>query len=425
MHFLKRNASQLPGRVACLLDARFIEHQAGKLSHGTFVTCGTNGKTTTNNLIADTFDEAGLTVICNRAGANMQAGVATCLLDAGSADVSVLEIDELSCRTLVPVLQPRAMLLLNLFRDQLDRAGEIDTIQKVLADALVQSPRTVLVYNADDPLSEKVALTCKNSHVTFGISERLDVIEDRVPEARFCQMCGHKLVYAYKTYAQLGNYSCPQGDFARPNLAYAASNIRLKTDGFFCELLHNKERHKLEVPFGGLYMVYNVLGAFALSEQAGVDFQALQKAIVTYKPKNGRLQHFEIHGRPVVLNLAKNPTGFNQNISLMEVDTRAKVAFFVINDNDNDGRDISWIYDVDFERLADDDSLRIYAGGKRSADVVVRLKYAGIDAAVAQTVEDVLKKETSDRPLYVLTNYSALWSKKAELEALTKGEGHV
>jgi len=201
--------------------------------------------------------------------------------------------------------------------------------------------------------------------------------------------------------------------------------------------------------FGGVYMVYNLLAALAAANLAGVGGDDFQRALDGYDPKNGRLQHFDVNGREVVLNLAKNPTGFNQNISLLEADERPKAAFFVINDDFNDGKDISWIWDVDFERLAGDPDLQVIAGGHRANDVQVRLKYAGITAPIAANVggalalvsaadgagagrdgaaggdgaagdagDDAGKADGSSRPLYVLTNYSALWIAKAELEKM-------
>ena len=170
---------------------------------------------------------------------------------------------------------------------------------------------------------------------------------------------------------------------------------------------------------------HNLLAAFVAARLAGVSADDFQRTLDTYRPENGRLQRFVVNGREVTLNLAKNPTGFNQNISLLQADERPKAVLFSINDNFNDGRDISWIWDVDFERLAAEKGLVALAGGTRAADVRVRLKYAGIDAAVTPAVEGALARVASlpdDMPLYVLTNYSALWPAKATLERL--GERH-
>ena len=188
---------------------------------------------------------------------------------------------------------------------------------------------------------------------------------------------------------------------------------------------------RVSASFGGVYMVYNLMAAFVGAHLAGVDAQTFQRAVDGYHPENGRLQRFRVDGREVVLNLAKNPTGFNQNISLMLADDRKKAAFFVINDDYNDGKDISWIWDVDFERLAvgapkrggvvEEGDLAVVAGGHRAHDVRVRMKYAGITAPVAHTVREALDAVADlplDEPLYVLTNYSALWPAKAELEKM-------
>lgn len=423
-----RNASQLPGRVALSVDPNVIGDLAGKLTQGAIVVCGTNGKTTTNNVLASAVEAAGSRVLCNRAGANMAAGVAAALLPAGSADWAVMEADELSTVHILPGLNPRYLVLLNLFRDQLDRAGEIDHVQDTIVAALASSPQTALLACGDDPLSMGVARRAAANGtkvLTFGIGEDLHLPADRVPEARFCQVCGAELTYDYRSYAQLGAFRCPNGDFARPRLDFVATGVHVDRTGVAFDVRGAASAH-LHASFGGVYMVYNLLAAFAAASLAGVDAATFQRVLDGYHPENGRLQHFTVGGREVVLNLAKNPTGFNQNISLLAQDDRLKAAFLVINDDYNDGRDISWIWDVDFERLYDPTgNLRVIAGGHRANDLQVRLKYAGIKAQIASNVEEALRLAGDldvSRPLYVLTNYSALWPAKAELERM--GERH-
>ncbi len=389
---LGRSASQLPGRVALAIDPNLIADLAPKVREGSVVVCGTNGKTTTNNVVASALEAAGKSVLCNRDGANMAAGVASALLSGPSADWAVIEADELSCVHILPGLRPTYLVLLNLFRDQLDRAGEIEHVQDTLVSALASSPETTLVACGDDPLCVGVARRAAAAGTRvlfFGIDEDLHLPADRVPEARFCQACGAELSYAWRAYAQMGDFSCPNCDFARPALDAAATGVSVS--------------------------------------RSGVSFDAAGSLVgdPAYRPENGRLQRFVVNGREVTLNLAKNPTGFNQNISLLQADERPKAVLFSINDNFNDGRDISWIWDVDFERLAAEKGLVALAGGTRAADVRVRLKYAGIDSAVTPAVEGALARVASlpdDMPLYVLTNYSALWPAKATLERL--GERH-
>lgn len=424
---LHRSASQLPGRVALSLDPDIIADLAPKLREGAIVVCGTNGKTTTNNVLASAIEASGRQALCNRAGANMAPGVAAALLPGRSADWAVMEADELSTVNILPGLQPRYLVLLNLFRDQLDRAGEIDRVQDTIGRALASSPKTTLLVCGDDPLSMGVALRAHDAGtpiLTFGIGEDLHLPPDRVPEGAFCQRCGAELTYDYRSYAQLGKFRCPNGDFERPPLDFVATGVRVTRTGVEFDVTGKgiEGIQHLVANFGGVYMAYNLLAAFAAASLAGVSAEQFQRVLDGYHPENGRLQHFVVNGREVVLNLAKNPTGFNQNISLLLQDERPKAVFFVINDDFNDGKDISWIWDVDFERLAaEGEDLHAIAGGHRANDVQVRMKYAGIKAPCAQTVAEVLGKIgtlPSEQPLYVLCNYSALWPAKAELEKM-------
>ena len=256
------------------------------------------------------------------------------------------------------------------------------------------------------------------------MGEDLGLEPDRVPEAKFCQVCGSELVYDYRSYAQLGAFRCPNGDFSRPRLDYVATNVHVAHGGVALKVRHEGSTAQLSTRFGGIYMAYNVLAAYAASNLARIAVPVFQKALDGFSPNNGRLQHFQIEGRSVTLNLAKNPTGFNQNLSLLAQDPEPKAVYVVVNDNYNDGKDISWIWDVDFERLAEEPSAaQVMVGGHRANDLQVRMKYAGVDAPVTNTVADALAA-TLARPdctsLYVLCNYSALAPAKAELESVAK-----
>ncbi len=428
---LRRDASQLPGRVCLAMDPNAVAHLRSKVRRGSMVVCGTNGKTTTTNLIAAAIQTSGQRVACNRTGANMLAGVTSALLVGGSTDWAVLEADELSTIRILPQLQPDYLVLLNLFRDQLDRAGEIDHVQDTLAEALAASPRTALVVCGDDPLSWSVALRAQAAGtrvLAFGIAEDLRLPPDRVPEARFCQQCGAELDYGYRTYAQLGAFCCPTCGFSRPELEFAATDVHVDALGVSFELARSgRFLTRIQAGFGGTYMVYNLMAAAAAAALAGAGTSALLRAIDGFDPHNGRLQHFAVGGRNVVLNLAKNPTGLNQNISLMLADGRPKAVFVVVNDNGNDGRDVSWIWDVDFERLAGrKDVVEMLAGGLRANDVQVRLKYAEMRASIATSVADALAqvaKLPTECVLYVLANYSALAPARAELEEMERRHG--
>ncbi len=423
---LRRGATTLPGRVALAIDPDLVVSLGEKPRCGSIVVCGTNGKTTTNNILARAVEAQGHKVLCNWAGANMESGVAAALLPYGQVDWGVFENDELSTARIVPRLKPRYLVLLNLFRDQLDRCGEIDRVQQTISAALDESPSTVLIYNADDPFCEAVAVSVRGRGgrtISFGIGEDLGLPGDRVYGGGFCQLCGAPLNYDYRQYGQLGSYSCPSCNFARGAVDYVATDVRVTPDGVSFAVrggdLGGPER--VSAHWGGVYMVYNLLAAFVAAHEAGVDAGVFQSVLDSYRPQNGRLQRFDVNGRFVTLNLAKNPTGFNQNMGLLMHDEAPKVVYVVINDDYNDGKDVSWLWDVDFERLHDAGEIRVFVGGHRANDMQVRLKYADIEASIAGDVGEVLGA-VSNLPeswrVWVLTNYSALWPVKADLERM-------
>lgn len=423
---LHRDATTLPGRVALAIDPGIISALAPRQRCGNMVVCGTNGKTTTNNVLAQAIEAQGMKVLCNRVGANMESGVAAALLPAGGADWGVFENDELSTVHVLPRLKPCYLLLLNLFRDQLDRCGEIDHVQEVVVEALRSSAETGLIYNADDPLCAGVAEQLRadgRGMVAFGIGEDLRLPQERVYGGGFCQLCGAPLAYEYRQYGQLGAYRCPQCGFARGQLDYAARNVKVGPEGVSFEVvgpMGEPDVH-LSAAWGGVYMVYNLLAAYVGARLAGVEPAVFQRVLDTYRPQNGRLQRFDVDGRLVTLNLAKNPTGFNQNMGLLMADEVSKAVFIAVNDGYNDGRDVSWLWDVDFERLREVGDVCVYVGGTRANDLQVRLKYADVPSEIVSNVGEVLSAMKGLPPewhLWALTNYSALWSVKADLERM-------
>ena len=423
-HVFHRPAANFPGKVALYVDPRVIADLAPRLQKGSVCVVGTNGKTTVTNLLADALETAGQRVVCNRTGANLDSGVATALLHAREADWGVFECDELWLAKILPHLQADYVLLLNLFRDQLDRVGEIDRIQESIAGALAASPKSTLVFNADDPLCAAIAERVGNPTVAFGVDEDLHLPQNTVADAQMCQRCSAMLEYAYRQYGQLGSYCCPACGFARPSLDCAARDVHLGADGLSFAAHGPRGDAEIEAPFSGAYMVYNLLATWAAADLVSVPAEALQRAIDAFDPRNGRLQEFAVAGRRTLLNLAKNPTGFNQNIKIILQDERPKAVAFFVNDKEGDGRDVSWLWDIDFEELAGQPGLRVFAGGIRKNDVQVRLKYAGLDAALVDDAAGMfaqLDGLPADARAYVIANYTALPPVHAELGRLADG----
>ncbi len=427
-HVFHRPAANFPGKIALYVDPRVIADLAPRLRKGSVCVVGTNGKTTVTNLLADALETAGQRVVCNRTGANLDSGVATALLHAQEADWGVFESDELWLAKILPHLQASYVVLLNLFRDQLDRVGEIDRIQESIAGALATSPNTTLVFNADDPLCAAIAERVGNPTIAFGVGEDLHLPQNTVADAQMCQRCSTMLEYDYRQYGQLGSYRCPTCGFARPALDCEARDVRLGADGLAFAARGPKRDAVLKAAFSGAYMVYNLFATWAAADLVGVAPEALQRAIDAFDPQNGRLQEFSVAGRSTLLNLAKNPTGFNQNIKIILQDEGPKAVAFFVNDKEGDGRDVSWLWDIDFEELAGQPDLRVFAGGIRRNDVQVRLKYAGLDAALVDDAAGMFAQLGGlppDARAYVIANYTALPAVHAELGRLASEDRAV
>ena len=433
-HFTKMHASNYPGSLALKVDSNCIEEEKRKKIAGeTIVVVGTNGKTSVTNMIASSLECAGKTVLCNRSGANMKAGVCTTLIAGSLSDVGVFESDELWLKETLPALQADYLLLLNLFRDQLDRCGEIERIQSSIVEALRRTPKTQLIYNGDDPLCEIVAEKAtslderKNSpeNVALGIDEPLKWEANSVSDTTMCQKCDGMLEYDFRQYDKLGKYVCPKCGFSRSELKLAAANIKMTKAGLSLDVADSEtgEVQNYTSKLLGSYNAYNMLFCVAGAKAMGANAESIQKMFDHYAPTNGRLQAYTSSRQNVLLNLAKNPTGFNQNLriiaSLIDENEDTAVAFF-INDKTADGHDISWIWDCDFEELNKFEGVKFFAGGTRKNDLQVRLKYAQFMAAMSDSVKEVL--ESGAKQVFVIANYTALPEVKAVLDEVFEGK---
>lgn len=425
---LHRNGGVLPGTVAMKIDPELLG-TLGRMLDKSVVVTGTNGKTTTTNLIADAVAASGAITVCNRAGNNMEPGIVGALLESygrikhqgDTARIGVFECDELYTARVLPKLKPRFFVLLNLFRDQLDRCGEIDHTQDVIVQALESSRFTTLIFNADDPLCAAIADRVPNPAVPFGLTEATGTETTRISESRFCPKCDTPLDYAFVQYGQLGSYACPECGWSRPELARSVSRVALTPKGYsFDATGKNEQVTHIDTSYNGLYMVYNVAAAFFAAQQLGAHAEQFQHVLDAYVPAGGRMASWDVAGRKVVSNLAKNPVGFDRQIQQIKTAGGTLAAFF-LNDNDADGHDVSWIWDVDFERIADTPGLVAFAGGTRAHDMQVRLKYAGIDAQIIGSIAPALAavaQKNIDEPFYAVANYTAFPALVKELEKL-------
>ncbi len=427
-----KKGSSFPGQLALRLYPDTLKDLAAQVKKEIIVVCGTNGKTTTNNLLFSFLQSCGYSVVCNNIGANMLYGV--CCAFASYADIfgrckadyACIEVDEASCVKVFANLKPDKMVITNLFRDQLDRYGEIDITVDYLKRALEMSPETALVLNGDDPLVAQFGENTRRKCWYMGVDEDVGVSLNETKEGRFCVMCGAKLEYAYYHYSQLGKFYCPSCGFARKPLDFRVCHVDL-TDGMRFDLEYKQKTIPFDVNYRGFYNIYNIVLSYAAAALAVGDIPDYRAVLDAYKPQIGRMEEFQI-GKKVVLNLSKNPAGFNQAISAVAKDAAPKDLLIVINDNAQDGKDISWIWDVDFERLADINIQNFILSGIRVDDLAVRMKYAGISGKRVTKVHD-LKQAAEAAVLsggevcYALVNYTAVFKMQDILKELERGVG--
>ena len=410
------------GKIALKICPDILEQLSAQVREKIYVVCGTNGKTTTNNMLCATLEKEGKKVICNHTGSNMLNGVVAAFVLGAKwngtldADYACIEVDEASTKYIFPAIRPDYMVMTNLFRDQLDRYGEIDITMNILEEMMRKVPDMKVIVNGDDALSAYLAMDSGNPYVTYGISRPVvQSAANEIREGRFCKKCGERLQYSFYHYSQLGDYKCPKCGFQRPELQYDAFDVKVGE-----QLSFRVEDKLLSANYKGFYNVYNILAAYAALRTAGFSGNSFYEMLKSFNPENGRMEQFRIEGTGVMLNLAKNPAGFNQNISAVMQDKSPKDIMIVINDNAQDGRDISWLWDVDFDLLKEESIRSITVSGIRCQDMRLRLKYVDIPSELEPDVESAVKgcAQKGTGNLYVLVNYTALFSTRNILKKL-------
>jgi UDP-N-acetylmuramyl tripeptide synthase len=415
----------LPGDVARAIDPKILTELTKDLAHGSVVITGTNGKTTTARLITWLLEGAGYRTVANRAGANLIFGVTAAALNQANArgelkaDWGVFEIDEASLPRAVDEIKPKVTLVLNLFRDQLDRYGELESIARKIEQALSNTDeKSTAILNADDPRVAEIGLGMRRKPLWYGLDDQT-VASKHLPhaaDARTCPRCGSTLIFDAVYVGHDGEYRCPNCDFARPRPDLTASHIKL--DGFE-SLAATIDNTAIDFPLGGLYNAYNVLAAYAAARTIGLEPLYLKERIRTFQAAFGRQERIEFGGRKLNLVLSKNPAGFNETLHTA-VDLAHGTSFLIgLNDRRADGTDVSWIWDVDFEDLKKK-ARSVIPAGNRAHDLAVRLKYAGVEAQPPQTdpaeaLDQLIELTPEGDTAHLLCTYTAMLDVRAEL----------
>jgi lipid II isoglutaminyl synthase (glutamine-hydrolysing) len=421
-----RGGTSLPGKVLMRAEPHAIARLAARLPHGSVVVSATNGKTTTAAMIAAILGRTGTQLVHNRAGANMAGGVAAALA-TGRGDMGLFEVDEFWLGPVTAELAPRAVLLGNLFRDQLDRYGELEIIADRWAGIVAGLPAaTGLVLNADDPLVADLGRA--REPLYYGVQDDALALPElqHASDSKHCRRCGHAYVYAAAYLAHLGRYECPNCGARRPDPAVSATAVELRgiRSAVFTLTTPDGDR-RIELPLPGLYNVYNALAAAALCLRIGVPLDDVAAGLAEVEPAFGRAETIELEGRPTSILLVKNPAGANEVLRTLALEATKLDLFGVLNDRTADGRDVSWVWDADWELIAPH-VRRLTCSGTRAAELALRLKYAGVDAGRLEVVEDLeagLDRALANGsgPLFALPTYTAL----LELKDLLARRGHA
>jgi lipid II isoglutaminyl synthase (glutamine-hydrolysing) len=416
----------LPGKLLWRLDPGAVDRLAARLPEGSALVSATNGKTTTAAMVASIVGGS-QRLAHNRAGANLMSGVASALVAARDAQLGLFEVDEAALPEVARRLRPRALSLGNLFRDQLDRYGELELLAERWRAAARELPETtVLVANADDPqLADIASERASRVRVVFGLDDPRHASPElqHAADSKWCVRCGTPYEYTAAYIGHLGDYRCPSCGHARPALDIWAREIELnglQSVSFELGAPEGSRRIELQVP--GLYNVYNALAAASLARALGASGEDIQAGLQGFSAAFGRFEHIPVGDRSLLVLLIKNPAGANEVVRTLVAGGAPRVLLVALNDGIADGRDVSWIWDVDFEPLLGGLE-RLIATGERAAELALRFKYAGLSEGSIEVVP--LLEEALDRGLELtppggeltaLPTYTAMLSLRALVE---------
>lgn len=440
----KSGGTTLPGRAAMFFDKNILADVSKDMD--IIVVTGTNGKTTTCNMLEQALSSTGVDVLANKSGANLLKGVtAEFCANANWKGVprkkyAIIECDEGALKQVVPLIKPKVILVTNLFRDQLDRYGEVTHTLDQIRIGVKHAPESILCLNADCSLTASLANDVPNKVVYYGIDCPYgEQKEPEVSDAKYCINCGTEYKYDYHTYAHLGGFYCPNCGYKRSKTNTCVTSInklsakgtdvtmefRSDIDGSSKDGLVDVENVLISLP--AIYNVYNAVGAVCAYTAAGFKREDILKSLSVTSSSFGRMETFDLDGVDVQMILVKNPAGCNQALTYVTSMEEEYEAVICLNDKTADGHDISWIWDAEYERLANDNSLsKLIVSGDRAEDIALRLKYGGIDESKIELIKGwdnlVNAMKNSKHPVFVLPNYTSMLALRKTLAEATGKE---
>ncbi|MHC5373579.1 MurT ligase domain-containing protein [Enterococcus sp. LJL120] len=413
-----KGGSSFPGKLALTIDPDVLNSLSK--DYQVVVVTGTNGKTLTTALTVNILKQQFPEVLTNPTGANMAQGIVSTFLNAKKQKgekFAVLEIDEASLAKVTEYIKPELFVFTNIFRDQMDRYGEIYTTYRLIVEGAAKSPTAPILANGDSPIFNSVATVNPRKYYGFNHEPDQEQMAHYNTDGVLCPTCHHILHYKMITYANLGKYYCPNCGFHRPELDYQLTKMTAM-DNVSADFVIDDEQYGIEV--GGLYNVYNALAATAVAEYYNVAPEKIRQGLGYDEKVFGRQEEFTIEGKHCTLVLVKNPVGLNQVIDMINLAPYDFSLVSLLNANYADGIDVSWIWDGDYEALAKRNIPEIIAGGDRHHDMALRLKVAGLpeekikeEESLSQVIEDI--KQLPTEHVYILATYTAVLQLRKEL----------
>lgn len=419
LHLLGKDAGNAPGLILWELNKDCLK--AFKVDCPIIAVTGTNGKTSVTNYLNHIFEGTGKKIITNKQGNNLDTGICSLLLNncdmhgRVKADYLVLEIDESHVPVIFSKLKLETLVLLNFFRDQLDRNGEVETlILKV--KKFLETFKGNVVLNADDPNVSRLGLANPDNKNIFYYSVEKYAGATKEPyevgEGKFCPLCGTELEYEYYQYSHVGKFRCPKCGFGEVEPYVTAKNVDLEAPSA------DFEGETYKISHNSIYYVYNLSAVYAAASLYHFDRSVLHDTFENFEVNNGRLEKFEVDGSDLLVNLAKNPVGANMTLRVMNEHKGEKELLFVLNDNLADGHDVSWIWDINFSVF--NDVTRVVTSGTRAYDIAIRIKCSGYDPdriTVRPDLDDAMETFFSVRSdKFAIANYTAIQPTRAAIK---------
>ena len=407
-----KQGGNVTGKIAKKINKNILK--CFKVDCPVIAVTATNGKTSTNNCISYTLEQAGYRVVSNKEGNNMETGIISTLIKNCTltgkikADYITFEVDESYVPKIFKTFRLDTLVILDFFRDQLDRNGEVETLILKIQDFL-KTYRGNLVLNHDDPNVARLGKANQEMKVFYYHVEPYTNATQKMKEAgegKFCPFCKTRLEYEYYQYSHIGKFKCPKCNYGTEQNYKVATNVNLKERTFEVDGIVYK------VHDNSIYTIYNYVAVLTVMDIYHIDAESIKKSFLTFELNNGRLETIDVNGALTTINLAKNPTGANVSLRILKEDEEEKELLFVLNDNVADGFDVSWIWDINFDELSKFKVSRIITAGTRAYDIAIRIKTAGFDQ---EKIIPYLKLEDAVNDLYrtnikkyVIANYTAL-----------------